>query len=57
MNNAELNAVKQLINTQGGILNALLDLIQDLAPVIGIDEAQRLVNIIADARNITEDNV
>ena len=52
----ELNAWKQFFNTEQAVITAFLDLIQDLVPVIGLDEARRLVNIIKEAQIHNIDN-
>ena len=42
----ELKEWKQFFDTEQAVVTAFLNLIQDLVPVIGLDEAQRLLNII-----------
>lgn len=44
------DALKQFIRTSNAVLKVLLYLIEDLQPVIGMKEAQRLVNIIGEAQ-------
>ena len=55
----ELKEWKRFFNTEQAVVTAFLYLIQDLAPVIGLDEAQRLVNIIKGANmcNTTMDDM
>lgn len=43
-------AWKQFFDTEHAVLTAFLDLIQDLVPVIGLNEAQRLFDIIKEAQ-------
>lgn len=47
--------LRQWINTRRATTNALLELINDLAPIIGYDEARRLVNIIGYAQKDDEE--
>lgn len=47
--------LRQWINTRRATTNALLELLNDLAPIIGYDEARRLVNIIGDAQKDDEE--
>lgn len=56
MTDKELKEWKQFFDTEQAVLTALLSLIQDLAPVIGFNEAQRLVNIIVEAQIHNTDN-
>lgn len=51
MTDKELKAWKQFFDTEHAVLTAFLNLIQDLVPVIGLDESQRLVNIIKEAQH------
>ena len=55
----ELKEWKRFFNTEQAIVTAFLYLIQDLVSVIGLDEAQRLVNIIKGANmcNTTMDDM
>lgn len=50
MTDEEINAFKQFVRTSNAVLKVLIYLIQDLAPVIGYDEANRLVGIIGKAQ-------
>lgn len=58
MTDEELKAWKQFFDTEQALLTAFLGLIQDLVPVIGLNEAQRLFDIIKEAqmRNTDVDN-
>lgn len=49
MTDKELKEWKQFFDTEQAVVTAFLNLIQDLVPVIGLDEAQRLLNIIKEA--------
>ena len=46
----DAEAWKQFIRTANATTNALLHLINDLVPTIGLNEAQRLVDIIGKAQ-------
>ena len=46
MTRKEAESLIEFANTMHGALLALMALIQDLAPVIGLEEAQRLIDII-----------
>ena len=50
MTNETADALKQFVRTSNAVLKVLLYLIEDLKPIIGTKEAQRLVNIIGDAQ-------
>ena len=49
MTDKELKEWKHFFDTEQAVITTLLNLIQDLVPVIGLDEAQRLLNIIKEA--------
>ena len=49
MTDKELKEWKHFFDTEQAVVTAFLNLIQDLVPVIGLDEAQRLLNIIKEA--------
>lgn len=44
------NYPKLFVKSTGAAIEVLVMLIQDLAPIIGIDEALRLINIIGEAQ-------
>lgn len=46
----ELEGWGRFFNTEQAVITAFIDLIQDLVPVIGLDEAQRLLKIIEKAQ-------
>ena len=46
----ELHEWKRFFDTEQAVITAFLNLIQDLVPVIGLDEAQRLLNIIKESQ-------
>lgn len=50
MNDLEYKDIVEWVNTRRATTQALLELINDLAPIIGYNEAQRLVNIIGAAQ-------
>lgn len=50
MNDMEYKDIVEWVNTRRATTQALLELINDLAPIIGYNEAQRLVNIIGAAQ-------
>ena len=50
MNNDFDKSFKQFIRTSNATTKALVLLIKDLAPSLGYDEAQRLVDIISEAQ-------
>lgn len=50
MTDEESKAWKQFFDTENALLTAFLGLIRDLVPVIGLNEAQRLVDIIKEAQ-------
>ena len=50
MTDEQESALKQFVKTTNATTNVLLCLLQDLAPIIGLNEAQRLVNIIDEAQ-------
>ena len=50
MNDLEYKDIVECVNTRRATTQALLELINDLAPIIGYNEAQRLVNIIGEAQ-------
>ena len=45
------NYSKLFVRSTGAAVQVLIMLIQDLAPIIGTDEALRLINIIGEAQN------
>lgn len=49
MTSEEINALKTFVTTSSKTTIALLYLLEDLAPVIGYDEAQRLIDLIGEA--------
>lgn len=50
MTDEEIKAFKQFVRTSNAVLKVLIYLIQDLVPIIGHDEANRLVGIISKAQ-------
>ena len=58
MTDKELKEWKHFFDTEQAVITTLLNLIQDLVPVIGLDEAQRLLNIIKEAtREETQESI
>lgn len=55
MTDKELKEWKQFFDTEQAVITAFLNLIQDLVPVIGLDEAQRLLNIIKEVQTHNTD--
>lgn len=55
MTDKEIKAIEQFINTSNATTQILLSLIEDLAPIIGYDEANRLVRIYTDAQKGVKD--
>ena len=50
MTHEQLEACKQFVKTSNAVLKVLIYLINDLIPIIGTNEAQRLINIIGEAQ-------
>lgn len=52
--NTHNDALTQWINTRKATTEVVLCLIEDLAPIIGYNEATRLINIISEAQRSDE---
>lgn len=50
MTDKEIKALQQFVETSNATARILTSLIEDLAPIIGYDEANRLINIYIDAQ-------
>lgn len=50
MTHDQIEAFKQFVRTSNEVLKVLIYLINDLIPIIGTNEAQRLINIIREAQ-------
>lgn len=50
MNNDFDKSFKQFIRTSNATTKALVLLIKDLAPILGYDKAQKLIDIISEAQ-------
>ena len=50
MGKETISALNQFVRTSNAVLKVLIYLIEDLKPIIGVQEAQRLINIIGEAQ-------
>lgn len=50
MNKETISALKQFVRTSNAVLKVLTYLIEDLIPIIGTQEAKRLIDIIGEAQ-------
>ena len=50
MEKETISALKQFVRTSSAVLKVLIYLIEDLKPIIGMQEAQRLIDIIGEAQ-------
>jgi hypothetical protein len=50
MTDKEIKALQQFVETSSATVTILTSLIEDLAPIIGYDEANRLMKIYIDAQ-------
>jgi len=50
MEKETISALKQFVRTSNAVLKVLIYLIEDLKPIIGMQEAQRLIDIIGEAQ-------